>query len=190
VIRATLSVLARVASRRHYRTVRVGAGSRVDFWKLKAKERNSLQIGASSMFACRVVFERPDASLTVGTRSFVGLGLMSIAQRVEIGDDVMISWGSTIVDHNSHSISARQRGADVVQWLKGQKDWTGIKIAPVRIENHAWLGFNVSILPGVVVGEGAVIGACSLLTGDVPAWTIAAGSPARVLRQLTADERA
>ena len=57
------------------------------------------------------------------------------------------------------TVSARATiGADVVQWLKGQKDWTGIKIAPVRIENHAWLGFNVSILPGVVVGEGAVIG--------------------------------
>ncbi|GAC1668444.1 MAG: hypothetical protein NVS9B2_11440 [Steroidobacteraceae bacterium] len=61
---------------------------------------------------------------------------------------------------------------------------------PVRIENRAWLGFNVSLLPGVVIGEGAIIGAGSVVTKSVPAWTIAAGNPARVLRELNADERA
>jgi galactoside O-acetyltransferase len=115
---------------------------------------------------------------------------MSIAERVEIGDDVMLSWGVTVVDHNSHSLVARERATDVEQWLRGRKDWTGIKIAPVEIRQRAWLGFNVAVLPGVVIGEGAIVGACAVVTRSVPAWTIVAGNPARVLRELTAEERA
>lgn len=139
--------------------------------------------------ASRIVFERPGAMLTVGARSFVGLGLMSIAERVEIGDDVMLSWGVTIVDHNSHSVVARERAKDVEQWLQGRKDWAGIKIAPVQIRDRAWLGFNVAVLPGVVIGEGAIVGACAVVTKDVPPWTIVGGNPAQILRELTADER-
>jgi len=115
---------------------------------------------------------------------------MSIAERVEIGDDVMISWGVTIVDHNSHSLLARERIADVELWLRGAKQWTGVKIDPVQICNRAWLGFNVAVLPGVTIGEGAIIGACSVVTRSVPQWTIAVGNPARVLRELADDERA
>jgi galactoside O-acetyltransferase len=114
---------------------------------------------------------------------------MSIADCIEIGDDVMISWGSTIVDHHSHSLSASRRSGDVERWLAGEKVWTDVKIATVRIENHAWLGFNVSVLAGVTIGEGAIVGACSLVTSSIPAWTIAAGNPARPLRSLTAAER-
>jgi acetyltransferase-like isoleucine patch superfamily enzyme len=190
VIRAVISSLARAATSGRYRAVQIGAHSRVDFWKLKARDRNSIEVGANSMLASRVVYEKSGARLRVGSRSFIGLGLMSIAESVDIGDDVMISWGATIVDHNSHSIRARERAHDVEQWIRGRKDWSGVKIAPVQIENRAWLGFNVSVLPGVIIGEGAIVGACSLVTKSVPPWTIAAGNPAGVLRELTADERA
>jgi acetyltransferase-like isoleucine patch superfamily enzyme len=189
VIRGALSLLARTVNHSRYRSVTVGGGSRVDFWKLRPKGDNTLAVGTNSLLACRIVYERPGASLILGARSFVALGLMSIATSVEIGDDVMVSWGATIVDHNSHSLRASERRADVERWLEGRKDWTGVKIAPVRIGSQAWLGFNVSVLPGVNIGEGAVVGACSLVTKDVPAWTIAAGNPARVLREMTDDER-
>lgn len=190
MIRSAISALARAATSRRYCAARIGAGSRVDFWKVRAKSDNRIEVGVNSILACRVVYERAGARLNVGARTFIGLGLMSIAERVEIGDDVMISWGATIIDHHSHSTRARERTSDVEQWIRGRKDWTGVKIAAVWIENRAWLGFNVSVLPGVTIGEGAIIGACSLVTRSVPAWTLAAGNPARVLRELTADERA
>ncbi len=190
MIRGAISAFARVATSRRYHTIRLGAGSRVDFWKMRAKSDNGIEVGANSMLTSRVVYEKSGAQLRIGARTFVGLGLMSIAECVDIGDDVMVSWGATIVDHHSHSTRARERSHDVEQWMRGHKDWSGVKIAPVRIDNRAWLGFNVSVLPGVVVGEGAIIGACSLVTKSVPPWTVAAGNPARVLRELTADERA
>jgi galactoside O-acetyltransferase len=114
---------------------------------------------------------------------------MSIATSIAIGDDVMVAWGSTIVDHNSHSISFSQRKLDVSQWLKGEKNWQDVEVLPVRIGSGAWLGFNVSVLAGVTIGEGAVIGAGSIVTRDIPAWVVAAGNPARVIREQTADER-
>jgi acetyltransferase-like isoleucine patch superfamily enzyme len=58
------------------------------------------------------------------------------------------------------------------------------KIAPVTIEDGAWLGQNAVILTGVTVGRGAVVGANSLVLEDVPQWTLAVGAPAKVVRQL------
>lgn len=55
--------------------------------------------------------------------------------------------------------------------------------APVLIESGAWIGAHVSILKGVTIGAGAVIGAGSVVTKDVPANSIAAGTPAKVIRQ-------
>ena len=190
MIRWALSTAGRIATRHRYRCMSLGAGSQVAVWRCKAKSDNTLRVGATSLMASRIVYERAGASLVVGARTFVGLGLMSIAERVEIGDDVMLSWGVTVVDHNSHSLVARERATDVERWLRGRKDWTGIKIAPVEIRQRAWLGFNVAVLPGVVIGEGAIVGACAVVTRSVPAWTIVAGNPARVLRELTAEERA
>lgn len=59
--------------------------------------------------------------------------------------------------------------------------------APVRIEDNVWIGGNVTICPGVTIGENSVIGAGSVVIHDVPANCIAAGNPARVIRQI--DER-
>ena len=114
--------------------------------EVQGEDGQLLRVGATSLLASsRSCTRAPGAVLQIGARSFVGLGLMSIAERVEIGDDVMISWGVTIVDHNSHSLVARERIADVELWLRGAKQWTGIKIAPVQIGNRAWLGFNVAV---------------------------------------------
>ncbi|MBD2165775.1 acyltransferase [Calothrix membranacea FACHB-236] len=111
------------------------------------------------------------------------------AEKIEIEDDVMIAWGTTVVDHNSHSISFSLRSKDVVDWQTGKKDWTHVKVAPVKISSKVWIGFNSIILKGVIIGEGAVVGAGSVVTKDVPPWTIVAGNPARIIREIPENER-
>ena len=59
-------------------------------------------------------------------------------------------------------------------------------VAPVKIERNAWIAIRATILPGVTVGEGAVVAAGSLVTKDVPSNTIVAGVPARVVKRLSA----
>ena len=61
---------------------------------------------------------------------------------------------------------------------------------PVRIGRGAWIGFDSCVLPGVTVGEGAVVGARSVVTTDVEPFTIVAGNPARLIRRFTAEEMA
>ena len=111
------------------------------------------------------------------------------AERIEVGDDVMIAWGTTIVDHNSHSSSFSKRSEDVINWMQGKKDWSHVKTSPVKICDKVWIGFNTIILKGVTIGEGAVVGAGSVVTKNVPPWTIVAGNPARIIREIPEDER-
>ena len=58
------------------------------------------------------------------------------------------------------------------------------KYGDIHLGKGCYIGLNVTILPGVHIGEGAVIGSCALVTKDVPAWTIATGVPARVVREI------
>jgi len=96
----------------------------------------------------------------------------------------LIAWGVTIVDHNSHSLYWEQRKDDVRDWSAGIKYWDNVGNAPVIIKDKVWIGFNVSILKGVTIGEGAVIGACAVVTKDIPPFTLVAGNPAAVVRVL------
>src|SRR3989442_15487274 len=55
---------------------------------------------------------------------------------------------------------------------------------PIAIGNGVWIGFDSVVLPGVAIGDGAIVGARSVVTSDVPPYAIVAGNPARVIRQL------
>lgn len=59
----------------------------------------------------------------------------------------------------------------------------------VKIGNNVWIGGNVVICPGVTIGDNAVIGAGSVVTKDVPEWTVAAGNPCRVIKKITEADR-
>ncbi len=59
----------------------------------------------------------------------------------------------------------------------------------VTIGNNVWIGGNVVICPGVTIGDNTVIGAGSVVTKDIPAWTVAAGNPCRVIREITEADR-
>jgi acetyltransferase-like isoleucine patch superfamily enzyme len=62
------------------------------------------------------------------------------------------------------------------------------RVAPVEIEDGAWLGQNVVVGPGVRIGAGAVVGANSVVLSDVPDYSVAVGAPARVVRTFAPDE--
>ena len=105
-----------------------------------------------------------------------------------------MAWGIVIYDHNSHSIYWEERKRDNKQcyedYLKHNgdniynKDWTSVVSKPILIESKVWIGFDVTILKGVTIGEGAVIGAKSVVTKDVEPWTVVAGNPAKIIKEL------
>lgn len=96
--------------------------------------------------------------------------------RVEIGDNVFLGPNVSIYTAG-HPIHPDSRNSAYEYGL------------PVRVGNNVWIGGNTAVLPGVTIGDGAVIGAGSVVTRDVPAGVIAAGNPCRVLRQITEEDR-
>lgn len=64
------------------------------------------------------------------------------------------------------------------------KDWSNVPMKPIVIEDKAWIGFDSTILKGVTIGEGSVVGAKSVVTRNVDPYTVVAGNPAKVVRKL------
>ena len=188
LLRAACAVSAAVTARR-FASYAVGSGTDLLPWRIKGAAYCHLRVGRQCFIRDKIVFERPNARFSVGDRTYLGNGLIAIAESVEIGSDVMFGWGVTIVDHNSHGVTFSHRQGDTERWLKGEKDWANVKIAPVSIGDKAWIGFNATILKGVSVGEGSVVAAGAIVTKSVPPWTIAAGNPAQVVRELGPGER-
>ena len=148
----------------------------------------SLRIGRGSQIGGSLVLEAAGAAIVIGDRTHVGGGsLIDAAQRIEIGDDVLISFDVVIMDHDSHALEFDKRRHDVTDWLQGKKDWTYVPRAHVRIGNKSWIGVRAMILKGVDLGEGCVVAAGAVVTKDVPPWTLVAGVPARVVRSLLVD---
>lgn len=154
--------------------------------------RKYLTVNSNSIVRSRFVFEREIGEVIIGSNSFIGGSTIICVDKVEIGNDVLISWGCTIVDNDSHSIYWDLRKDDISDWKKGfddgkigkYKNWENVKASPIRIEDKVWIGFNSIILKGVKIGKGSVVGAGSVVTKDVPPNTLVAGNPAKIIKEL------
>jgi acetyltransferase-like isoleucine patch superfamily enzyme len=98
-----------------------------------------------------------------------------ICEGVTIEDDVFVGHGVMFIN-DKYPRSTTDTGK-----LQTEADWV---CTPTLIKRGASIGSNSTILCGVTIGEGAIVGAGTVVTKDVPAWTIAAGVPARVLRKV------
>ena len=167
--------------------VNISLTSKVDYWKIKLGLNCQLTIGNGSIMQGTIISDLDGSVISIGDNTFIGNSHIISAERVEIGDDVLIAWGCWIVDHNSHAISWEMRQNDVRDWYAGKKDWSNVVRKAIKINNKAWIGFNSTILKGVTIGEGAIVGAGSVVTKDVPPYTIVAGNPARIIREISQE---
>jgi len=120
----------------------------------------------------------PGPSILVGDRVFIGSRVeFNIQGRIEIGDDCLLASGCYFIDHDHGMRSGSP--------LNRQPN----EIRPIRLGKNVWLGARCVVLKGITIGEGAVIGAGSVVTKSVPANEVWAGSPARPLRSREADGR-
>jgi acetyltransferase-like isoleucine patch superfamily enzyme len=188
MLRRAQGFARRLELARQHVVLNVDPTAQVRTSRIRSTEGARLTVGSMSMLEAQVLFERPGAEVSIGARAFVN-GTLVVAQRIDIGDDVLIAWGVTIVDHDSHAVAFSKRSADVEKWMRGEKDWRHVPIAPVVISDKVWIGFNAIVLSGLTIGEGAVVGAGSVVTRDVPPWSIVAGNPARLVRELSPGDR-
>jgi acetyltransferase-like isoleucine patch superfamily enzyme len=131
------------------------------------------------------VFE--GGSVAMGTHCFLGPGSRLWAQEgISIGNHVLISHLVDIHDGDSHSLHWKRRREEGVKLFEHMDDSrpVGVQTQPVMIEDNVWIGFKSTILKGVTIGRGAVVAAGSVVTTDVPPFTLVAGNPARIIKEL------
>ncbi|GAB2464181.1 acyltransferase [Xylanimonas ulmi] len=154
-----------------------GAGTRI-LLPFRVGNPHRIAIGARALIGSGswlMVPARGDTvALTIGDRVRMRGTSISAVESVVIEDGVALAHGVYISDH-AHGFE------DPEAFIRDQPL---TRVAPVRIGRGAWLGQNVVVLPGVTIGAGAVVGANSVVRADVPARAVAAGVPARVLREL------
>lgn len=111
-------------------------------------------------------------NIEVGTNFFANFNLVILdAAKVSFGDNVFVGPNCSFYTAG-HPLDAERRNQ-------------GLEYArPILVGSNVWFGGNVVVLPGVTIGDGCVIGAGSVVTKDVPAFSVVAGNPARVIRTL------
>ena len=67
------------------------------------------------------------------------------------------------------------------------KNWNVVNSKPIIIHSNVWIGMNCIILKGVTIGQGAIVAAGSVITKDVPPWTIVGGNPARAIKEISPE---
>ena len=165
-------------ARIHYELMRRAAFAR---WPLhgnvlEALREGRLEVGAGVLFEPNVWITAPDrARVRIGEGSILNIAVMVAAMElVEIGSHCMFANGCFVTDGN-HRFDDPQKPIT----------WQGFTTkGPTRIGDNVWCGANVVVTSGVTIGERSVIGANSVVTTDVPPFSIAAGAPAKVLRRV------
>jgi acetyltransferase-like isoleucine patch superfamily enzyme len=149
-------------------TVRVRGRVRVE------KYGGRIEVGERVRFEARTIpvemVAWQGAMLSIGSGTFINYATSLSAHRlVSIGRDCMIGNYVVIMDSDYHELLDRSRLDEA---------------APVIIEDGVWIGLRATVLKGVRIGRGSVVGAGSLVTSDIPPDSLALGVPARVVRSL------
>lgn len=144
---------------------------------LEGLQKGRIEIGENTMFQphCWLTLDLDKARIKIGANCFLNLGVMLAAQdEITIGDWTMIANGCFIGDA-AHRFDDPETPVPLQGFTsKG----------PVHIGENCWLAANVVVTSGVTIGDRCVIGANSVVTTDIPAHSIAAGVPARVIRSI------
>jgi acetyltransferase-like isoleucine patch superfamily enzyme len=119
-----------------------------------------------------------DPVVSIGDRCLIGKGSAIVGHfSITIGDDVWTGHNVYVTDQN-HGYE------DVTRPIGAQS----MPEKPVRIGDGSWIGYGSVILPGATIGDHVVIGANSVVTGDIPSYSVAVGSPAKVIRRYMDGE--
>ena len=199
-----ITVARKYYKQQHLKAVRkfinLGNSHFLDMFRLVLIEplvnKKYLVVGDDTMLNCTITFESEAGEIIIGNKTFIGASQLICRSRIEIKDNVFIAWGCWIYDHDSHSIDYRERENDICAQLDNyrsdknfikNKNWNVVNSKPIIIHSNVWIGMNCIILKGVTIGQGAIVAAGSVITKDVPPWTIVGGNPARAIKEISPE---
>jgi len=148
-----------------------------------------LRLGRGASLDKTVLDVGPNGQVSLGDFAFVSSARIICDSEVEIRDYVLIGWNAIIMDSYRVPWDLVMRRHELERTsLDPKRRLEHASLArPVRIGPDVWIGFETCILPGVIIGEGSIVGARSVVTENVPPFTVVAGNPTRIVRVL--DQR-
>lgn len=132
-----------------------------------------------------------DGEISIGEFSCLTSPFIVADAQVRIGDLCLIGYNVVLMDNEACAldlVGRREQLRELSTSAEPRIRRRG-EGRPITIDDHAWISFDVTVMPGVRIGEGAVVRARSLVTQDVPPYTLVSGSPAVEVRRLTALDR-
>lgn len=168
--------------------VSVGKGcfleSKGSFGRFRSLKQPGLVIGAETAIYTWTTFNvEPSAFVEIGERCVLVGAVLMCADRITIGNDVVISYQVTIADSDFHPHNPEERRRDAVANAPfgNRLERPTIESRSVTIEDGAWIGIGAIVLKGVRVGRGARVGPGSVVVADVAPGTLVLGNPARIV---------
>lgn len=160
------------------------------FLRFRSELAEGARIGRGASIYKSTMFDvGPTGKVTIADFALVHGARIICDASVTIGEYALISWYVLLMDSYRVPIDppARRRQLEL-QALQSAPTTGEIVARPINIHRNVWIGFEACVLPGVTIGEGAIVGARSVVADDVAPYTIVAGNPARFIRQLDPDE--
>ena len=165
------------------RFARWGKGSVIAYRAMNLKSASHISVGCNVQISKGAQLTAwpsdtsKDIMIEIGDNCMLREGChVTAANKITIGKNLLTGTNVLITD-NSHGTSSREQleTSPLLRQIHSKGE--------VSIGDNVWLGNNVCVMPSVTIGDGAIIGANSVVTQDIPAYAIAAGVPARVVRQ-------
>lgn len=139
------------------------------------------RISGKTTFSGRV--QSKETMLHIGDNVDIGWqSTIAVGKKIIIEDNVRIASGAFIFGYSGHSLDATQRAL-------GMAD-DDANVGDITIKRDAWIGTNVTVCPNVTIGQGCIVGTGSVVTHDLPDFTVAVGNPAKIVRYIKEQDYA
>lgn len=150
-----------------------------------SKNRNSITIGKQSNIEGLLLVYAYGGKIKIGDFCSLSQNSRIIStDNISIGNRVLIAHNVNIIDNNSHPIDAALRHQDFLESFSIGMQPHDLNAAPIIIEDDVWIGHNTTILKGVTIGKGAIIGSNSVVTKDIEPFSVYVGNPIRLIKKL------
>jgi acetyltransferase-like isoleucine patch superfamily enzyme len=162
------------------------------FFFFRSKLPRGVEYGRGASTYLGTMFDvGPTGRVSLGNYALVHGARIICDSEVLIGDYTLISWNVVLMDtyRVPLGVESRRQELELVPTRQPRLAAAPVEARPIRINRNVWIGFDACVLPGVTIGEGSIVGAKSVVNTDVPPFTIVAGNPARIIREIPSDQR-
>jgi len=151
------------------------------------RDKTKIRIGDNCHIRGHLLTMKHGGKIEIGNHCFIGPQTKVWSSiSIKMGNRVLVSHNVNIHDNTSHPLNSTERHEDFKHIRNiGFQEQVNIREKEIVIEDDVWIGFNATILKGVTIGYGAIVGANTIITKDVPPYAVVVGNPARIIKYTT-----